>query len=360
MARFLLALLALVSIGSAQTPAPTTRPTDPRTLTPDQLKTFHCEAVELMKAEQFLKAAEKLEKVYAAIPPGKRDRALVLNHAITDTAGRSFAMRGVRDLLDYFKDHPEADEPATNVLAVALNVTAENARVKASPLWQSGYREWEKRNRALDVSRAGYHRWGAKWISDVEYNAFEDRRKKVNEEIAAQIDQVDRAASQVNALNQQYNSAREDRERFDYLNGYVDQARTYSAGQLALQSAQGPPDVAAIALSIGAQMQRQIADANLQRQLAAWKAANEARGDLLLAVGNLQAENGRLGRLVGERDKIRPQWPQHADPVDPDARPAPTTQRTTSNVPGSQPATDGDAIPRPSPLDLYSPSGQKH
>jgi hypothetical protein len=76
----------------------------------------------------------------------------------------------------------------------------------------------------------------------------------------------------------------------------------------------------------------------------------------------LHAENSRLKRLIGERDRIRPQWPARADLVDPDAPFAPTTttQPAAADVPATQPAANPNSGLRPSPPDLYSQPVQKH
>src|SRR3954454_6654971 len=100
----LIVLASALAPAAAPTPtAPSTRPGAPRALSSDELHALEREAFDLMKAGKYSKAATALEKVYAAIPPAQRSRALVLNHCIVDVVGKKYAMRGVRDLLEYFQ-----------------------------------------------------------------------------------------------------------------------------------------------------------------------------------------------------------------------------------------------------------------
>src|SRR5438874_1624800 len=116
----LIVLLVLVLPTAATRPAAVATP-----LSPSQLEQLHLQAVELMRQGDFAHATDPLEKVWNALPPDKRPRALVLNHAVLDLTQKKFAMRGVRDLSAYLTRHREDDEPATNLLAALLNATAD-------------------------------------------------------------------------------------------------------------------------------------------------------------------------------------------------------------------------------------------
>src|SRR5438034_406927 len=101
-------------------PSPYASPSDRPALTDEQLNDLHRQAFALMRAGKFDRAGERLERLYRAIPPAQRSRALVLNHAILDLVQKRLVMRGVKDLVDYLTQHRADDELATNILGASL------------------------------------------------------------------------------------------------------------------------------------------------------------------------------------------------------------------------------------------------
>src|SRR4051812_14823025 len=189
MIRFLCATGAVfLCVSTAFAKSPTTGPTTANSLTPQQIDDLHREAVELMCDGKYSKAEQVFDRAYDAVPAAQRSRPLVLNRAILDLMRKSFIMRGVRDLNEYLTKHRGEDELATNVLGAALNVAAEDPRLKSSAAWQAAYREWDRRNYLLDHSRAGWRRWGTRWISDADTKAREtqvaDLRKAIDDQSA--------------------------------------------------------------------------------------------------------------------------------------------------------------------------------
>jgi len=55
--------------------------------------------------------------------------------------------------------------------------------VKRGEIWQSAWKEWARRNEELDQSRPGFRRWGADWLTDVQYAALRERQKAFDEAI---------------------------------------------------------------------------------------------------------------------------------------------------------------------------------
>jgi len=143
-----------------------------------------------MRDNKYDKAGPLLEKIYNATPADQRSRALVLNHAIIDLTKKVYVMRALRDLDEYLTKHRAEDEQGTNILGAALNIAADNPSLKRGPIWQSAYREWNRRNYVMDHSRPGSHRWGVRWISDQEYEKLQKKRSDLDDAIARQEEVV--------------------------------------------------------------------------------------------------------------------------------------------------------------------------
>src|SRR6266496_939354 len=164
----LMLLLALVVA------TPSTRPAAAPQLSAREIHDLHVQAVALMRQNQYNQAADFLEKVYNAVALEKRDRALVLNHAILDLAQKRFVMRGMRDLSAYLIKHRDEDEPGMNILGALLNTAiVDQPTLKSGALWQSAFKEWDRRNYVLDHSRKGWRRWGTRWIDDDERKSIQ-------------------------------------------------------------------------------------------------------------------------------------------------------------------------------------------
>src|SRR3954471_16417305 len=109
-----------VSCAAAQTPpssppppsTPATPATQPSRPAPPSLHSI----VALMREEQWDKASEHMDKLYAATPADQRIRPMVLDRALLDLRHSSTLPRAVKELSEYLIKHPAEDEPATNIL----------------------------------------------------------------------------------------------------------------------------------------------------------------------------------------------------------------------------------------------------
>jgi hypothetical protein len=249
-----------------------------------------------------------LEKIYNKVPPEGRDRAFVINHAILDLTQKKFVMRGLRDLSAYLIKHREEDEFATNLLGATLDEAAKDRRLKQGDLWQSAFKEWDRRNYVLDHSRKGWRRWGTAWIDEQEYQRIQTEKAELQATADAQRDVVDRAVLRLNSLIQQQQNAAQATENYNALRQMLYQVQTDPlANPWQKQSA--------------AQQ-----DANFQaEQFYSLRDAQRLYGEYGQAVIELQQEQAKLRAL--ENKVIKPQWPREFDAVDPDAPwPPPTTQ----------------------------------
>jgi hypothetical protein len=207
-------LLAAPAPAPAAPSAPASQPTA------EQLHAMHVRAYQHMRAGQFDKAKPLMEQVYAAaagagVPVAQRPRALIVNHAIMDLAQRVNVVRAVRDLHEYLAARDQPDELATNVLGSALHLAgAGNPRVADSPLLSSARQVWARHNELIESSRPGEHRWGARWITQREFERLEALRRAAEE----RVKHVEGVVEQCNTLIQQaYDSAREyERQMSEY------------------------------------------------------------------------------------------------------------------------------------------------
>lgn len=179
------------AIGAALTTSPSANRSPATRPSSDQ---FHAQAIDAAGQNQLAKARKLIDQAYNAAGPEQRDRPLVLNRAALDLSQNATAMRAVRDLTAYLTKHRDPDEPATNRLGAALDVTGSTPRLRESDLWKDALREWERRNYLLDRARPGYHRWGPKWLDEQDYLDLRDAIKASEQAIRDQEGYVERAA----------------------------------------------------------------------------------------------------------------------------------------------------------------------
>jgi hypothetical protein len=392
MIRFLFPVLIFATVAMAQTPAPApaTRPTPAgsRTLTRDELDALHAQAIALMRDGKYDKAAEALERVYKATPAAQRTRPLVLNRAILDLLQKRFVVRSVRDLGDYLAKHRGEDEFATNVLGACLNAAAGDPRIKSGSVWQTAFKEWDRRNYLLDHSRPGWRRWGTRWVSDEETKAREAKVADLRRAIDDQTDYIDRlltdaasvAQQQENALNSQsaYNQVRSQiapvRDYLQQVQRYQAQVATYKQWE-ATQRAAGKtvPPVNFPPMADPAQTPfNPLNIATLQaregqlfmNEADAAVSAQQLGNELAALDRQIVASRAQIQKYGAQLNAIRPDWPDRFDPVDAgETAPPPTAsapagseKAPTSPVSPALPTT----VPSPrapwkpqSPADLY-------
>src|SRR5687768_14404736 len=160
---------------------------------PDPYRQELTQAVELMLAKKFLEAGRMFDQMFKELGAENRTRPMVLNRAIVDVTNKRMAVRAVKELGEYLTKNRAEDELATNILAAALNIAAEDSAVKKGKLWQDAYTEWERRNYVLDRSRPGYRRWGAQWMTEKEFEELKAKQKEYDDSIAAAEDRLAKA-----------------------------------------------------------------------------------------------------------------------------------------------------------------------
>jgi hypothetical protein len=282
--------------GPASAPAPgaSSQPS----ISPEEL---HRQALDMKRAGRIDAASAVMDKAYNATPADQRTRPLVLNRAIIDLTARVNVMRAVRDLQQYFREHPQPDEQAENILGAALNVAAETPRWKKGTLWQSAYQEWDRRNTQLQDIRPGYHRWGTQWLEEKQYLQMEADRVEMQRAIDEQTANVDRAKTRLAAAR-----ARGEMLRLssDELRQQMQQQGSNRTGGALLP----PGQQGNVGVPVG------------QSVTGALAGTNEARGravaDTVIANAEFQAEQTRLNQLKSSLAGVRPQWPATFDPIE--------------------------------------------
>jgi hypothetical protein len=297
-----LPLLACIAWIMATAPATRNAPSRP------DLTALHRQAVDLMQQDKVAEARTRLDAVYQATPPQARSRALVINHAILDLGRPVYVMRGLRDLTSYLIAHGEEDELATNVLGSCLDVAASKPGMRRGAVWQAGFAEWQKRDAELEKAH-GKHRWGAKWLSEEEYQQLQGRREASDQAIDAQQERARKAAdavevalirSEVRALIALPMMEREQRRTGSNAVGYAYHGEMLDTIFLPSSYAESRSTPGSRAFKVGTRSkdekeatERAITDAEL----------------------TLREELKRLDELL--RKRPYPAWPTHYDPVDP-------------------------------------------
>ena len=332
---FLTCALALACAASAQAPAtlPATLPAGAKPIALLSLADFddaHRQAVALMRAGRYQQAREIFDRLYRiSSPPSTRTRAFVFNHAMIDLTQKKLAMRAVRDLDSYLRSHPESDEPMTDLLGACLNaaVASTGDRVKRSPLWQSGQQQWLAQIVKLARSRPGFQRWGAKWITDKEYQAIEAKRNAISDEIRQQAESIARLAKEGELLMVQQQEA-------------MNAKNTWRNARLFLEQAQKDPGLSVWAptmpIPVPAPVQVQTntnrppeltaknqilsQDSLTAREVDAWLDAQVLGGQITGIIRQINAAQTKVRELQKQYEAIHPPVTEpHFDPLDPDA-----------------------------------------
>jgi hypothetical protein len=323
----IVAILMSVCLAAAPASRPSAPAADARPAKPQaDLGALHAQAYELLVRQDYSKAKPLLEKVYAQTAPEARSRALVLNHALADATQKTRVMRALKDLTAYLTAHRDPDEPATNILGGALNIAVLNdARLKSSELWQTAFREWDRRNYVLDHSRKGWRRWGTRWLSDDEYAQVQADIKSLKDAVAAQKEITDRAYDRAWSLEQQYNNAVDAKEKARYLAQYL---QWYNGNYMLPGNVNLDPSNP----NFGQMQPNPI----VSDYTNAYMEAQRLGPEMQTAIAELNREMTRLREL--ESKVIRPQWPTKFEPVDPNGAEAEKPLPTTNPAPTTAPA----------------------
>jgi hypothetical protein len=273
---------ATIPVSFAARP-PATRPS------PDQLL---AQAYEQMRQERFDRATPLLNRAYERTPQEARRRALVLNRALLDLVQKTNALRGVRELHAYMARETAPDEQASNLLGSLLDLVAQNPRWRDGPIYADAFREFARRESALERERPGFKRWGAKWITQEEYDRIKQRDRELEEEIAQHGRAIERLNVTARSLNEQYANAEKQLKGLGFHGHrrgiYDPQVDTSACAQCrAMHEAQ------ASLTEVGAEMNALAAE--------------------------LKRETKRYQDL--QKRVTRPTWPRRYDPIDPSAPP---------------------------------------
>jgi hypothetical protein len=189
----------------AAAPAPaTSRPAaNPRDL--------HAQAVALMSAGRFDKAAPLIEQAYRATPATDVSRELVLNRAILDMTQKVNIQRAVKDLSTYVAQNPN-DELAVDMLGSAVSkATAYARRFPETALAKDADRTLAGAVAQLEAARIGQRKWGARWLTQFEFEDVQVRRHRVEMELESaernwrgaqqRLDDAKREAADANRIN---------------------------------------------------------------------------------------------------------------------------------------------------------------
>ncbi len=277
------------------------------------------QAFDWMGKGNYPKARTLIDRAYSLTPAAQRNRALILNRAILDVTQKSLVMRGLKELSTYLIARPEADEEATNILAGGLNVAAGDPALMNGALWQSAYKEWNRRNEELEKHRPGFRRWGVEWVSEDEYGKIQASREALKQAVMDQQAKVNAAATQAQDLLSQQQAAIQNRDQYanvwNYLNyNRADPRQTWNQGGFTGNSSFFNAYVVA---------DQQLRVLGPQVQAALQQYDTEVR-----ALRDLQAK------------VIRPQWPTKFEAVDPNG---PEAVDPPVMVATTQPATTGVA-----------------
>ena len=307
---------AVASPRAPTLPPPTSRPFTPATKpSPAEL---HAQAYQFMRQEKFDKATPLLNRAYNETPPAQRSRPLVLNRALLDLVQKGNLPRAMKDLYQYFARNPAPDEEASDLLGSILEMAAQNSRWRDGPLYADAFREFARRETVLERHRPGFKRWGAKWITQGEYDEIQRKDRELQQQIYDQYQRVDRATTTARSLTQQYNTAA------TKARGFANHSHVRRAGDPIVPC----PICAAL--------------------YEATQSATELSAELEAANKELDRENKIYEQL--QRRTTKPTWPTRYDPIDPDAPPP---------KPPEHPAIAAAALAATQPVDdLQAPTGQ--
>jgi len=300
--RFVLTSLMLVLPGYARAQQATAAP--PATAAPAAVPTsrpspeqLHRAAYPLLKDKQFAKAVPLLEQAYSGTPVDQRSRALVLNHAMLDLSQKAYVMRAVKDLSAYLgSEHPKADEPAADLLGAALDAAPDDDRVRDSDLYTGAQKVLKQCINALEASRPGQHKWGARWISGSEYSDLRAKNDAAQQAVRAE-------KKKAAALARNVEQAKDKQDKLADK-GEAGRARAVRRREAELEDAT-----------------RQLAQAE-------------------------QAYNAQLAQVQRAKDALKqtphPEWPTEFEPVDPDGPEALRPPKPRPAAPATA-AAGGDA-----------------
>ena len=265
-----------------------------------------------MRQERFDKATPLLNRAYNETLPQERSRPLVLNRALLDLVQKSNALRGIRELSAYLATQPEADEEASNLLGSLLDLAARNPKWRDGPIYSEGFREFARREAMLERSREGFKRWGAKWITQEEFDRIKQRDKELEAQIVEQGKTIERLNLSTRSLNEQYANA----ER--QIRGFGNHSHRRSLHGPSLSSSSCT-------------------------QCRAMYEAQASLNEIGAEMHGVAAEARRVVRLYEDLQKrvTRPTWPRRYEPIEPSATQPPPVEDAGAEVvaaPATRPA----------------------
>jgi hypothetical protein len=267
-------------------PSPATQPS------PQEL---HAQAYQFMRAGQFDRATPLLNRAFNLTPPAQRDRALILNLALLELVQKQSVLHGIRELYAYMARHPKHDEAAMNILGSSLNVAVENPKWRDGPIYSAAYREFSRREVAMERLRPGFRRWGPRWITEEDWQEIKRKERELTRQMSELGEKMTRLDTDMKSATAQMAEARRRVSAFGWHSHGTDPTvPVYIGSCTTCQQLEGLADV-----------------------------VNELMQGIHAESLEMSDYRKRYDELKKELDKLKPDWPASYDPIDPSAPPPP-------------------------------------
>ena len=244
-----------------------------------------------MRQEKFDKASPLLNRAYKETPPAQKTRALVHNRALLDLVQKTNPMRAMKDVYDYLATNSNPDEELSNLLGSLLDVAAQTPRLRDGPVYADAFREFARREQALERQRPGFRRWGPRWIGEAEFKQIKQRDTELEAEIAEAGKALERLNIDLQSLTKQYNKVATEAQAFAY--------------HVHVRRHNDPVIVR--------DCPRCTAAYNAQQSM------NDIYPELQSATAAAERQRNKYEGL--KQKVVKPQWPRRYEPIDPAAPP---------------------------------------
>ena len=293
--RMMLAITLLMhaTVVAAAAPATPTTPAAPATQPSPQ--DLHAQAYQFMRAGEFDKATPLLNRAYNLTPPPQRTRALILNLALLELVQKHSVLHGIRELYGYMARNPKHDEAAMNIMGSSLNLAVDNPKWRDGPIYSAAYREFSRREIAMEKLRPGYRRWGPRWITEEEWQEIKRKERELIRQMAELSEKMARLDSDMKSATAQMATARRRVSAFGgHSHGTDTNVPVYIAGCITCEQIEGVRTI-----------------------------VNQLMEDIHAETMEISGDKKRYDELKKELEKLKPEWPAAYDPIDPAAPPPP-------------------------------------
>ena len=287
---FMNATVVAAAAAPVATPAipvtPTTQPSP---------QNLHAQAYQFMRAGEFDKATPLLIRAYNFTPPAQRSRALVLNLALLELVQKHSVLHGIRELYGYMAQNPKHDEAAMNIMGSSLNLAVDNPKWRDGPIYSAAYREFSRREVAMEKLRPGYRRWGPRWITEEEWQEIKRKERELIRQMAELSEKMERLDTDMKSATAQMATARQRVSAFGWHSHGTDlKVPVYIKGCVMCEQIEGVRET----------VNRLMQDVHAEQM-------------------EINGYRARYKELKDQLDKLHPEWPAAYDPIDPAAPPPP-------------------------------------